>query len=191
MKFLNKLNRGAILTAVVLLGVIIYLTSQKIYNDSQVPIIKDIVSKYVETEVRYNMLPEKHRENPKVMTKGEFDSYLNEMKTEISKFYNKEDNKFLIEILEHNLKEQLDNKRVVHNYSKNIEFKDIRFNTNTVKVSFVSDTTYEESNEAIGGKERKISSVKDEVSLIKIDDNWYVYYSNLKSDNGMGGMTYE
>ena len=106
MKILKKINRGLILTVIVVIGVAVYLgclgSAQAADREEIISICED----YIKAETGYSMLPEKYRkENPEI-PEQELDAYINEAKTELKKFYVDNENtyKYLLERIESSLK---------------------------------------------------------------------------------------
>lgn len=192
MKIIQKLNRGAIVTAVIVLGVIVYLTSMNINNKSQIPEIKKLSEQYLQAEIKYNMLPEKFRTIPPTITKEELNNHIANMKKELAEFYPKDYKNWTVESLEKNLKKQANGESVVYAYSKESRVKKIKFDDNTATVILVSNTTFDGQSIQTGKHDKSVFSVEDIIELTRINNKWYVTYSLINSqDNSKVGEGYE
>ncbi|MHB8963068.1 MAG: hypothetical protein ACYC5K_07915, partial [Saccharofermentanales bacterium] len=146
MKWLSKINRGAILTAVVILCVIVYLVALSIINSAQIPAIEQLCGEYLADEVRYSMLPEGQRKDVPDMTDAQLEEFLKEMSDAISSYYpeGEEYSRFAVKSKTADLIAQSAGQGIIYSYSKTIkDFTRYIFDKNTVTVSFTSDTSIE------------------------------------------------
>lgn len=190
MRILKKLNRGAIVTAVVILGIVAYLIGRGIYNKSQIPEIKKVCEQYVEVEVKYSMLPEKNRTVPATISTSELSSYIETMKKDISEYYPKDFENYSIKNLEYSLKDQAKGVNVVYDYSKKVQFSKIKFDGKSAIVSLDNLTTFDGLSPETGARDKVVTTPSDTIILTNIDGKWYVTFSNLSQMNFSenGGM---
>lgn len=195
MKYLSKINRGAILTAVVVLTVICYLVTTGIIQNNEKPRIKQVCETYLQQEVAYNLLPAAYRVDKPDMPMTVLNDYLAEMKKNIIAFYpsNEQYYKFVIDTRTADLTSQAKGTGIVYQYEKTItKYKDIIFNGNTVNVAFTTSTTMEAKDLYGTGstiKEKITAEVDDNIILQKIDGVWKVVYAtiNRPTNNGYPG----
>lgn len=184
MYYLAKINRGVVLTAIVLIAVVIYLISVTITQNAENPKIEDICKKYIQTEVSYRMLPQKYRIDNPQMPKEEQDKYISDMTNNIKAYYsdNTQSSKYLIENLKNGIENQAKGLQLIFNYQKEfVEFKDINFDNDRVSVTITSNTSFDGYNANNPGKNRdKIHQLTDDlITLQKISGEWKVTYANI------------
>ncbi|MHB1454914.1 MAG: hypothetical protein ACYCYM_13305 [Saccharofermentanales bacterium] len=196
MKWLSKINRGAILTAFVLLCVIGYLVVLSLIHSAQIPGIEQICEDYLADEIRYSMLPEDQRKDVPDMTETELASYLDEMEQAISAHYpdGEEYSKFAIKAKTADLTAQSEGQGIVYSYTKTIvDFTRYVFDKNTVTVSFLSDTTIETAMTGKAGlpeKTKMTMEVNDQIILFRKDGEWHVIYAGITRPDKNVGMEY-
>lgn len=189
MKILSKINRGAILTSVIILGVIIYLVTLTIMQNNELPRIKQICDTYLQTHVKYSMLPAKYRVAEPNVTTNELSDYLKEMEKNIKAFYpaNEQYSKFAIDNFKVNINNQSAGNDIIYIYTKDIlTYDDIVFDKNTVDVKFTSKTTTESKSTIQGDsspKTKLTQDTSDNIILQKIDNEWKVIYSSINRPN--------
>lgn len=195
MNYLSKINRGAILTAMVVLGVVCYLVTTGIIQNNEKPRIKQVCESYLQQEVAYNLLPAAYRLDKPDMPVSVLNDYLAEMKKNIIAFYPTEEQyyKFVIDNRTADLTSQAKGTGIVYQYEKTItKYKDMIFNGDSVNVTFTTSTTIEAKDLYGTGstiKEKITSDVDDNIILQKIDGVWKVVYAtiNRPTNNGYPG----
>jgi hypothetical protein len=185
MKYLSKINRGAILTAVVILGVIGYLITNAILQNNEKPRIKQICDTYIQTEVKYNMLPAAYRIDKPAMSASALTDFLAEMKKNITAFYPDKEQyyQFVVMSLTNDLTSQSKGTGVVYKYEKSIKkYDDMVFDGDIVTVNMTCNTTIEARDLSKTGatvKENLVQEIMDTVILQKIDGQWKVVYATI------------
>lgn len=178
MKILKKINRGLILTVIVVIGVAVYLACLSSAQAADREEIISICEDYIKAETGYSMLPEKYRkENPEI-PEQELDAYINEAKTELKKFYVDNENtyKYLLERIESSLKSQAAGDDVILTYTKDIYKVDsVAFDGDKASVELICNTVCKTS----GGSVSTDDLTNDSLMLQKIDGRWLLCYSNL------------
>ena len=194
MRTLSKINRGAILTAGVLLVVIGYLVTNAMLQNREKPVIRQICEAYVQKEVSYNMLPVEYRADKPAMPAASLEKYLTTMKADIIAFYpsNEQLYRFVIQKLTGDLTNQSKGSGVVFSYAKTtLRYDEMLFDGDTVDVRFTSTTSMEAQAQGIGStvKKKITAETQDNVILQKINGQWKVVYASINrpfSDNGSG-----
>jgi len=184
MRYLSKINRGAILTAGVILIVIGYLITTAIIQNNEKPMIRQVCETYLKQEVAFNMLPLEYRKEKPDMGDTALKSYLAEMKKSITAFYpdNEQYYKYIIETLTSDLTNQAKGIDVVYQYEKTIlKFKEISFEGDTANVTITCSSTIEAKNTATGSsiKNKTTAETSDSIILQKINGQWKVVYSSI------------
>lgn len=199
MKLFKKINRGLIVTTVVLAAVVIYLVTLWIAQGKEKPVVEEICQKYINTAVSYEMLPEKYRKDTPDINKEELDSYISSMTTDLKAFYTDKEQtyKHLIDRNKSDLENQAQGIGVVYKYQKDIkEFKDFAFEGNSVTVTILTDTVLDGPNIYSAGSPRENISAQttDTITLQKTDGKWKIIYAYLqppmKAQENFSGAIY-
>ncbi len=178
MKWLKKLNRGAILTGFLLLGVVVYLVVLSAGQRAQLPVIRQTVADYVQAELDWQMLPPAYRTDLPDMPAQELASFIQGKAAVIESFYIDNDAivKPRVRLMTEDLKAQAAGRAVVFDYRKTITgFEDIVFDGSQVTVSFRSLTTLDGAGMAGGATEE----TSDRVILQKTGERWRTVYAAL------------
>lgn len=197
MKPRKKLNRGVIFTLVAVICVSIYLISLSVTQKAEEPAIKNVVSSYISTYVKYNMLPQQYRVATPNIPKTELDSYTAKMESDIKSYFAPGDTsyKFMTDALKRDLESQTSESTVIYNYTKTISsYSEFNFDKSTVTVTVETNTSYDgpdKSNQSSG--RLKLNAVtEDTVVLKKVNGAWKVVYSNInkpsQKESFGGGM---
>jgi hypothetical protein len=198
MRILAKINRGAILFATLLLGVIIYLVVSAQIAAAATPKIQDISRNYVLAESGYHMLPGKYRIPNPTITPDEVEAYIAEMKTAILAFYPEDGQagQAMVDSLETGIRLQAKGVGVVLQLTKVIDtFGVISVDGNSATVNMNVSTTYNGPGAQTGvmGTTTTTTQVKtsrDVLLLQKIKGEWKVIYSNLNIPTSNTGTVY-
>ena len=83
MHFLKKINKGALLSAIVLIGVIIYLVAVSINNNAQKPKLKSLSEEFINKYSELMELPEELQDNTKKITDKQIQDYEKKVKAEL------------------------------------------------------------------------------------------------------------
>ena len=182
--FLKKINRGILLSAVMLLGVIIYLISLSVVQAREKPLLEELCRQYVATEIAYSVLPEQYRDKDTVMADDELDAYLAQMKAAISPFYfdNEQILQLAVDRIGGNLATQAEGWYRIREYEKSIQFFDsFEFDGSKVTVRFKSLTTIERVNSEMSAQPetRQVGETDDLIILQKAEGSWYIVYAAL------------
>ena len=190
MRFFKRINKGLVLTIIVLLVVIVYLTGVEKQRKEDKISIQKATENFIEFTDKYSVLPEEMQILVEEVSREKIEKYEAEMKTELEKLMvsNEEavkiQNQFLISNLESG-----DNQDEIRNKQerKITKISGYEFDGNQVTVTFNSklDTSIKYLNEENKEQERKnsIEITGEEVVLQKVDGEWKVVYSNLQYGN--------
>ena len=186
MKILRKINKGLILTIIVILALTVYLVRLEEQRKSDKEEIKKACEEFIEFTDKHLVLPEEMQEIGKV-EKNKEDEYKKEIKSELEKLMikNNEAVDLQYKFLVNNLQEGYDKQEVRTKYNRDIikilnyEFDEeqvtVRFNA---KVSISSKYLNEEGKEQVS--EDSFNTNGDEIIVQKVDGKWKVVYSNLQ-----------
>ncbi len=184
MKFIAKINRGAILTAVVLILVAAYLIGLSISQNMAKAEIRQVCGEYVQTEIRYSMIPEQYRSEQPDMPAADQELYLADMAKDLKAFYidNEAISKISIDKIRSRLMGQMNGIDVVYDYQKTIaKYNSFEFDQGMVTVTLVSNTVFDGTlyNNMIPGRQKEIGETTDTIILQKVDGIWKVVVANL------------
>lgn len=181
MKFMKKLNKGVVLLAFVIIAVAIYLSVNAVTESKDKTKIKELCEEYVAKEISYNMLPEQYRSDGTKIATNELDTYIKQMKEELSDYYvdNEQCYSYLLNNLEESLQNQQKGLSVVSAYEKSIiKFDKITFYDDSASVQISCNTTYE-GTVPTGEINNLNSQTIDTITLQKVNGKWKITYSNL------------
>lgn len=192
MKFLTKINRGLILTSVILIVIFIYLFAQSAAEARVKPEIKDLCQKYINTEISYKMLPEKYKKENPDMPQAELNKYIDDMRKAIKAFYtdNEQSYKYVIDRNKTDLESQAKGIGVVYSYKKDItEYKAFTFEGKTVTVTILTNSVLDGPSTPGAPRESIAAQTTDTITLQETDGQWKIIYADLQqpmiqSDNG-------
>ena len=193
MKILKKINKGLLLTIIVVAVLVMYLTNLEKQRESDKADIRKACEDFIALTDEYFVLPEdmqtytgeisnEHEEKIKTKLKDALKTQMVDNNKAIEIQY-----EYLLDKLQNGYKTENEvktkNKRTITKLS-NYEFDGSQV-TVTLKTS--TETTYKYKDEFTGEeKERKntITSSSDEIVLQKVDGKWKIVYSYLQFDVG-------
>ena len=189
MKVLAKINRGVILTVVVLLGVAAYLIGLEVMHSSARKEIGALCEEYIQAELRYHMLPEEYRGATPGMTEAELDGYIAQMKEDLTPYYvdNEQTYRYLFNSLEESLRNQAQGYDVTYELTKDIMKTEITFDGDKASVDLFCYTTMKGTAayapDVAASTTTRDSSASgetlDTLYLQRVDGEWKLTYSNL------------
>ena len=192
MKWLSRINRGAILTGAVLAGVVVYLVVLQAVHAMSIPDLEQICRDYMVDEVRYSMLPEDQRKDVPDLTDEQLDAYLAQMTRAISAYYpsSGDYDAFAVRAKTADLTAQAKGEAVVYSYSRKIvEFTGFVFEEDTVTVTFRSETSVEAMMPGPAGfpeKSKMVTEVEDQIIFLKTDGEWDIIYVSIARPDKSG-----
>ena len=178
MNWIKKLNRGAILTGAILLGIIVYLLVLSAGQRAQTPRIQSVVADYVQAELTWQMLPAAARVKAPAMTAQELSAFIQTQTAVIASFYIENDAivQPLVRRVSADLTAQAKGQDVLLNYQKTItRYEDFVFEQDRVTVSFLSRTVLDSTGSGSGS----VQETNDSMVLQKIGDQWKVVFASL------------
>ncbi len=192
MRILKKINKGLILTIIVLVVLIIYLTNVEKQRGADKPAIQKACEEYIALTDKYVVLPEEMQTFTGEISKENEEKLKKELKEELEKQMIKNDEAIEIQY-EYILEELKNGYRTVNEVrTKNkrtiTKISSYEFDGDQVTVTLKTsvESTYKYIEEDTGTeKERQnaISNTDDEIILQKVDGQWKVVYSNMQFDN--------
>lgn len=192
MRILKKINKGLILTIIVLVVLIIYLTNVEKQRGADKPAIQKACEEYIALTDKYVVLPEDMRTFTGKISKENEEKLKKELREELEKQMIKNDEaieiqyEYLLDELKNGYRTENEvrtkNKRTITKIS-NYEFDGDQV-TVTLKTSVESTYKYiEEDTGTEKERQNTTTSTNDEIILQKVDGQWKVVYSNMQFDN--------
>ena len=189
MKFLKKINKGLILTVIVLVVLILYFNNLEKQRDKDKPDIKKACEDFIELTDKYSVLPVELQTLQDNIPEEKVDDYIKQMKKDLADVMidNQESINIQQKILEENLKNGYNVLEVRTNLSRKIQkVSSYQFENNQVTVSLKDNV--EETIKTSDGleeydKNNEFEASEDEIVLQKVDEKWKIVYANLQFDD--------
>lgn len=198
MRKLRKINKGLILTIIVLVLLISYLVSQEIQRGKEKDNIIKASEQYLSLLDKYSMLPEEYRTVKSTISKEEFKKYIESFKSEAKQYVISNDKALEIQskVVASNLEQtEMSDTSVTTKFNRKIrKIKKYEFDDDQVTVTLenyvekdVKAIDYQTEEETTSSKNYTAS--EDSMTLKKEGDQWKVVYANLQqmSDDDMYG----
>ena len=186
MKVLKKINKGLILTIIVLAALLIYISSIEKQRNSDKPDIRKACEEFIALTDKYVVLPEDMQKSE--VSEEKVNEYVNQMKNDVEKVMisNTEALKIQEQVIENNLRDSynaLDVRSKVSRKIKKINGYEFDGNQVTVKLNNQVEIVTKVFGEIESTKETEtFEASSDEIILQKIDGKWKIVYSNLQFD---------
>ncbi len=195
MKFFRKINKGLILTIIVLIVLTAYLVGLESFRNSQKENIKKACVDYIELKNSYAMLPEEYRTVNKDISTDELNKYIDTIKKDLSTHVISNDNVLNLETnsIKSSLQSQIDSKNIITSYDKKIvDINSYSFEGDQVtvvlnnfyekEVETILEKTFDEATKSYINKtdKSKTSANTQDTIILKNESNeWKVVYSNI------------
>ena len=192
MTLFKKINRGLILTVVVLIVTAGYVILTSVAQSAAEPDIKNICANYIKTAISYQMLPQNYRKETPAMPKTELDNYINSMSKDLEAFYttNQQTYKYTIDSNKTSLENQAKGIGVIYSYSKVISsYNSFTFSSDTVEVSISTSSVLDDASDpstSAGGRQSISSQTTDTIDLQKVGGKWKITYADLEQPSNGG-----
>ncbi len=183
-KFLKHANRGIIVSVIIIMGILTYLTATAVSQGREKPAIETVCREYIAAEIQFSLLPEQYRTLESDMTEEQFEAYLQKLETTLLPFYIDNDRirEIAYEQLSNYLESQLMNQAPVLSYEKTIlSFDSFIFDGSQVTVELTTQSTIElPENKNFGEPGGRIAGeTTDHIVLEKVSNQWLVVYASL------------
>lgn len=186
MKVLKKINKGLILTIIVLAALLIYISGVEKQRNADKPDIRKACEDFILLTDKYVVLPEDMQKSE--VSEEKVNEYVNQMKSDVEKVMisNTEAVKIQKQVIENNLRngyDALDVRSKVSRKIKKINGYEFDGNQVTVKLKDQVEIVTKVFDEIDSIKETEtFDASNDEIILQKIDGKWKIVYSNLQFD---------
>lgn len=186
MKKLKKINKGLILTLVVLLAIIIYVVVVEKQREADKICIKQVCEDFINLTDKYSRLPEQMQNPGETIEESQVEEYKKQMKDDLKELMidNEDAVKIQYQILEDVLSESYSELDVTINQKRKINrISEYEFDGNKVTVNCINNL--ERKIKYFDGTEEKLETksfeaLYDEIILQKEHGIWKVVYSNLQ-----------
>ena len=183
---MRKVNKGLILTLIVLLALTIYILNVEQQRKADKENIKKICEQFISFTDKYTVLPIDIQTSNETTKITKIEEYKKELKKELEKFMISNENavnlqyKFLESILSDGYNELSVTTKQTRKINKITEYK---FDGNKVTVKFQNNferigKVFNENDAQIINK--AFDTYDDEIILQKVDGSWKIVYSNLQ-----------
>lgn len=186
MKVLKKINKGLILTIIVLAALLIYISGVEKQRNADKPDIRKACEDFILLTDKYVVLPEDMQKSE--VSEEKVNEYVNQMKNDVEKVMisNTEALKIQEQVIENNLRDSynaLDVRSKVSRKIKKINGYEFDGNQVTVKLKDQVEIVTKVFDEIESTKETEtFEASSDEIILQKVDGKWKIVYSNLQFD---------
>lgn len=186
MKVLKKINKGLILTIIVLAALLIYISGVEKQRNADKPDIRKACEEFIALTDKYVVLPEDMQKSE--VSEEKVNEYVNQMKSDVEKVMisNTEAVKIQKQVIENNLRngyDALDVRIKMSRKIKKINGYEFDGNQVTVKLKDQVEIVTKVFDEIDSTKETEtFDASNDEIILQKIDGKWKIVYSNLQFD---------
>lgn len=186
MKVLKKINKGLILTIIVLAALLIYISGVEKQRNADKPDIRRACEDFILLTDKYVVLPEDMQKSE--VSEEKVNEYVNQMKSDVEKVMisNTEAVKIQKQVIENNLRngyDALDVRIKMSRKIKKINGYEFDGNQVTVKLKDQVEIVTKVFDEIDSTKETEtFDASNDEIILQKIDGKWKIVYSNLQFD---------
>ena len=186
MKVLKKINKGLILTIIVLAALLIYISGVEKQRNADKPDIRKACEDFILLTDKYVVLPEDMQKSE--VSEEKVNEYVNQMKSDVEKVMisNTEAVKIQKQVIENNLRDSynaLDVRSKVSRKIKKINGYEFDGNQVTVKLNNQVEIVTKVFDEIESTKETEtFEASSDEIILQKVDGKWKIVYSNLQFD---------
>ena len=186
MKVLKKINKGLILTIIVLAALLIYISGVEKQRNADKPDIRKACEDFILLTDKYVVLPEDMQKSE--VSEEKVNEYVNQMKSDVEKVMisNTEAVKIQKQVIENNLRngyDALDVRIKISRKIKKINGYEFDGNQVTVKLKDQVEIVTKVFDEIDSTKETEtFDASNDEIILQKIDGKWKIVYSNLQFD---------
>lgn len=186
MKVLKKINKGLILTIIVLAALLIYISGVEKQRNADKPDIRKACEDFILLTDKYVVLPEDMQKSE--VSEEKVNEYVNQMKSDVEKVMisNTEAVKIQKQVIESNLRngyDALDVRIKMSRKIKKINGYEFDGNQVTVKLKDQVEIVTKVFDEIDSTKETEtFDASNDEIIVQKIDGKWKIVYSNLQFD---------
>lgn len=183
---MKKINKGLILTIIVVIALTIYLVNLEKQRNEEKTQIRTICEKFIEITDKFAVLPEEKQVLNTNITENEFKEYMLLMKKQLNDIMitNEEAVSLQYQVIEENLQKGYNKLEARTRQKRTIKkVAGYEFEGDQVTVKF--ENRLERTTKYFDGVEEQIENkgfdaLYDEIILQKIDGEWKVVYANLQ-----------
>ena len=190
MNILKKINKGLILTILVLIVLILYFNKLEKQRDKDKPDIRKACEDFIELTDKYSVLPEELQTLQDDIPEEKVEEYIKQMKSDLANIMidNQESVNIQQQILEESLRSGYNVLQVRTKLSRKIQkISSYQFEKEQVTVTLrdnIEETIKTSDGSEEYSKNNEFSASEDEIVLQNVDGKWKVVYANLLfSDN--------
>ena len=184
---LRKINKGLILTIIVILALVIYLVGVEKQREADKQEIKNACEEFLKFRDKYTVLPEQEQTVTTLISEQVKEQAEKELKQELEKqmINNNEAIEIQYDYLLSTLQKWYENENIKSKFKRTIDkITEYEFDGNQVTLRFNSteELTYKYIDQETGKEmenQEKNNYIGNEIILQKVDKQWKIVYSTL------------
>lgn len=183
---MKKINKGLILTVIVLVVLTIYLVNLEKQRNEEKPHIRTICEKFIEITDKYSVLPKEKQVLNTIIDQDEFEQYMMLMKNQLNNIMISKEDAVLLQykVIGENLQNGYSKFEARTNQKRTIK-KVTRYEFDGDQVTVKFENKVEKTTKYITGEEEQVENksfdaLYDEIILQKVNGEWKVVYANLQ-----------
>ena len=191
MKLLRKINKGLILTIIVVAAVAIYSINVELNRNKEKGNIKLACEEFLKTTSESLILPEKYHNLDTKVSEEDLNNIMEEVKKDLKEKMIDNDSAIEIQstIIESELNEQIYSENIITKIEREItKISSYTFDGDQVTVKFKSkvnkDINYLNEINKVETKNSSFNAESDTIILQKVDNTWKVVYSDIQFSEG-------
>lgn len=182
--WLKKVNRGLILTLVVILAVSVYLIALNVAQNRQKPQIETVCRDYIALEIAWQRLPAEISLVDLPLSDEAQAEYFGELRTALAPYYIQDDQilDLAVQRIADTLRPQMTGGLVITSYEKTVtSFSEFQFDGQRVTVEVTSQTAVEQVDPGRpdATPQRFAGSITDTLTLQREGDDWKLLNASL------------
>ena len=187
MRLLRKINKGFVLTIIVLILLVSYIISLEIQRNGEKENIKEACEKYLAFENEYTLLPKEYQSFKNKIPEDKFKEYNEKVAEELKKLMIEDENIYNLQkdIIEDKLSAQLEDTNIIYTSktSKLVKISKYEFDDDQVTVTIEDSIQVEfikkdqQTEEEIA--KNKTSKIEDTITLKKENGEWKVVFAEV------------
>lgn len=194
MKFLKKINKGLLLTILVLAILITYIVVVEIQRNGEKDIIKEACERYIDFENKYTVIPKEYRNQNGKVSNEKVEEYKIELEKELKNLMIKDENIYNQQknIVEDKLENQIDAFEIyISKLSKVLKVSKYEFDLDQVVVTIENtlETEYIDNTDNFNKKTNKTTNkYEDTITLKRENGTWKIVFADIESSFSETGL---
>ena len=187
MRLLRKINKGFVLTIIVLILLISYIVSLEVQRNKEKESIREACEKYLAFENQYTLLPKEYQSFKNKIPEEKLKEYEEKVSEELKKLMIQDEKIYNLQknIIEDKLSAQLEETNILYTSktSKLVKISKYEFEDNQVTVTIEDSIQVEFIKKDEQAEEEtvknKTSKIEDTITLKRENDGWKVVFAEV------------